>query len=320
MSIPTVSFVVMSYNHCAFIGDCIAGILQQDEAIDVEIIVVDDCSQDGTEERVRSFDDKRIVFVRHEKNTGHVQTAHDGFARVRGRFVARVDADDRHLPSFLARTVPLLEKNGDVVAVYGNSRMIDPLGELTSEFDQKTSELHGGRDRKWSAFLPLLERNFICAPTLIARREAWLETLPIPGHLAFSDWWCSLIMARRGDFCYVDEPLADYRVHPGNSHVSTAADGSEESSVLWVLDHIFAQAELAEWPEPKVTARNRVLACHYREFGRKYFGFRNARAARRCLARAFSLDPLAFDAASLRYLVASCVPRPGYEAFKKLIR
>ena len=73
-----------------------------------------------------------------------------------------------------------------------------------------------------------------CAPTTCGRREAWIRFLPIPEHLAFSDWYFSVNMAREYDFYYSNQVLADYRVHAENMHVRTILDRTAEKSITYV--------------------------------------------------------------------------------------
>src|SRR5207248_7397114 len=55
----------------------------------------------------------------------------------------------------------------------------------------------GGKDFKGCELVELLEENFICAPTVIARRECFLDQLPVPSHLSFHDWYLTLKIAQR---------------------------------------------------------------------------------------------------------------------------
>ena len=115
--------------------------------------------------------------------------------------------------------------------VYGDTSIIGPTGE---EHSPRCDRQHGGKDFKGCELIELLGWNFICAPTIIARRELLLRHLPIPPHLAFSDWYFTVNMARETEFYYVDSVIADYRVHSGNFHGRTILDKSEERSVLLV--------------------------------------------------------------------------------------
>src|SRR5437667_10156716 len=139
--------------------------------------------------------------IRHEQNEGHVKTISQGLRESRGQFVARIDPDDRYRPCFLREALPRLQSHPEVGFVYGDVALIDAQGNVNVE---RCDRVHGGKDYKGNEFITLLLENFVCAPTVIARREAWLQTLPVPPNLAFSDWYFNLMIARRHQFYYVD--------------------------------------------------------------------------------------------------------------------
>src|SRR5574342_226397 len=89
---PVVSFVVPSYNYGAYVGQTIASILAQDVDVPLEVVVVDDASTDDSVAVLEAFRDPRVRLWRHQRNAGHVVTINEGFARARGRFVARIDS------------------------------------------------------------------------------------------------------------------------------------------------------------------------------------------------------------------------------------
>jgi hypothetical protein len=192
-------------------------------------------------------------------------------------------------------------------------------GEITEE---RSDQVHGGQDFKGNELVRLLERNFICAPTIIARREAWQTALPAPQSLAFHDWYFTLSIARRYDFYYVDRVLADYRVHSGNLHTRIARDKSEERSIFWLLDRIYNQVEkTVELEAAKRRARRRVYGAHYLTLADKYFGFEMDADARRCYIQALRHRPqYVLRADVMRRLIGTFIGRKGYELSKSIVR
>jgi hypothetical protein len=202
--------------------------------------------------------------------------------------------------------------------VYGNADIIDAHGRPNGHSSMRP---HDG-DFTGSEFIPLLERNFVCAPTVAARRAVWMDALPVPHGLAFNDWYFTLMAARLGPFCYVDQTLADYRVHGANHHTTVSRNKSEERSVMWLLDRIFEHPEAdPALDAAKRAARRRIYAGHYLDFADKYFGFEMTDDARRCYLAAVRYRPsLATRSTVARRLLASLTSRKAYEGFKSVLR
>ncbi len=313
------SFVVPSYNYGRFLRDCIDSILNQEGGYELEVIVVDDASTDDSRTIIGSYSDPRVHAFFHEVNQGHVVTINEGFAHARGAYIARIDSDDRYRPHFLLRAIPVLEKNAEVGLVYGNISFLNERNEITA---QATDDVHQGKDFRGNEFIGLLKRNFVCAATVIARREAWEKALPIPQGLGFSDWYLNLQIARRYDFYYLNDILADYRIHPQNYHREIILNKTEEETVLKLLDRIFSEKETR--PELEILkrkAKRDIYAEQYLALADKYFGFKMDWDARRCYLQAIRFQPhYVFKNGLLRHLFGTLVGRWIYENFKSVIK
>lgn len=306
-----VSFFVQAYNTEAFVGECLASILEQRGGHDFDVLVIDDASTDRTAREIERFSDSRVEFRQHTHNKGAIATANEGYLSVTGDFVARVDSDDRLRPDFLDQTVPRLLEAPSRGLVYGDIATVDPGGRITRPGGLIHRE---GRPANGDEFLPLLLENFIPAPATMVRREALLPLLPIPSRFRFLDWYLTTGIAQRWECCYVDAVLADYRVHSGNMHRAMVLDRTGETTSLQILDRLFAEdvrrEEKARW-------RQRVYARHYLTYADKYFGFDMNADARRCYWQAIAHQPaLLLDAGVARRLAATIVGRTVYESAK----
>jgi glycosyltransferase involved in cell wall biosynthesis len=316
---PTISFVVPCYNYGRYLPDCLHGIFAQEEYQDFEIIAVDDGSQDDTRDVLRSFSDPRLRMIAHENNQGHIVTVNRGLQEACGRYVVRVDPDDRHRPDFLRQTVPKLEKHPEVGLVFGDVALIDETGKITQE---RSGSDFGSGDRKGNELTRIMEKNYICAPTVVARREAWMSAWPVPDGLAFNDWYFNVMLARRYQFYYVDQVLADYRVHSSNHHSRIVLDRTDERSVLWVLNKVYDERELDIALEgAKRRVRNRVYASQYLTLAEKYFGASMNADARRCYWQACRRQPqILLRPGVFRRFAASIAGRELYERGKRFLR
>jgi glycosyltransferase involved in cell wall biosynthesis len=316
---PQISFIVPCYNYARYLPDCLNSIFTQEGDFDFEVIVIDDASTDNTLEVIRSYTDPRIRVISHPVNMGHARTINEGLKEAGGEFIARIDPDDRYRPYYLSVVMEKFRSFPEVGMVYGDVAMINAAGEITAE---RCDREHGGGDFKGNEFVKLMEKNFICAPSVMARREAWLDALPAPEWLAFNDWYFTLMMARKCEFYYINQALADYRVHDSNHHNQIVVKKSEEPSIFWLLDQIFGETENSiELERQKRRARRHIYGAQYVDMAEKYFGCRYDVDARRCYLRAIRYRPVyAADLGVMRRLFATFIGRRVYETSKSYFK
>jgi glycosyltransferase involved in cell wall biosynthesis len=312
---PPISFVVPVYNMAAFVADCLNSILRQEGDHDYEVIVIDDASTDASVDVIARFDDPRIRLIRHRHNLGAARTISEGLAAARGNYVARIDADDRYRRHFLDRTVAVLDRHPDVGLVYGRVALIDVAGRIT---DPGTAGPQPNGDAKQDRFIDLLKRNDLPAPTVLGRREAWARGLPIPPKLMFNDWYLSLSIAERWPLYFVDDVIADYRVHANNMHNAMVRDRWGEPIIMDVLERFLGSpGREAE----KRQHRNEIYAAQYRQLADQYFGCGLFADARRCYWEALRRRPDQLARPEvLRRLFGTYVGRSGYERVKRVAK
>jgi len=278
----------------------------------MEVVVIDDASPDNSGELIAPYTaDDSVRFVQHEHNKGAIETWNEGFLMARGKYVARIDSDDRIRPGFLEKTVPMLEQHPGVGMVSGDIALIDGAGRITSPHNNVK---RGDQPVIGNELKAILKNNYIPAPTVLARREAWSLSVPMPGWLGFCDWYQSVQMALKWDFAYVDDVLADYRVHGGNMHSSMIRDRTGEQTTFRVINEVFNSAGQSFTRKE----RREILAENYRHYGDNYFGAGMMSDARRCYTRALyngcSLNPTA------RRWLGSLLPQALYANIKMFAR
>lgn len=127
-AVPTVSIIVPVYNAEKYIAATVKSALVQTFK-DVELILVDDGSTDGSAAICRSIDDPRVRYVR-QANGGVSRARNRGLAEARGRIVAFLDADDLWHEDKLAAHVAHLDSDPTLGVSYGNCQFIDADGAL----------------------------------------------------------------------------------------------------------------------------------------------------------------------------------------------
>ncbi len=313
---PKVSLLLTAYNFERYIEAAVRSLLEQDFDEPFEVIVVDDCSPDRTAEVVAAIKDPRLRLVRNEVNLGATESANRAFQYARGRYIARLDGDDRWLPHFLRETVQALDENPDVGLVYGDIHTIDEHDRV----DENSSIQRPDLPLKGIEFKALLERYYICAPTILARREAWNDGLPFPERFksGLGDWFVTLKIARKWPFLYLPKPLALYRVHSGGMHHHFIRDGSGERNMQAILQYFLYETDGQELSSAE---KSRLFARHYRLFGNGYMALQMDSDARRCYWKALRKHPAyAFDTGFLFPFFGSLIGQQAYNALKSLIK
>lgn len=128
---PTISVLMPVFNAQKDLRQAIDSILKQSFS-DFEFLIIDDGSTDQSVEIVESYTDPRIRFLRNPKNLGLVPTLNRGLSEARGKYIARMDADDISEPLRFESQAALLENNqADICG--GLFRIIDADGKVTGD-------------------------------------------------------------------------------------------------------------------------------------------------------------------------------------------
>lgn len=126
---PCLSVVMPAYNEEATIAEIVGRVMKIPHLL--ELVIVDDCSEDRTQDIARSLaeSDKRITYVRLEKNSGKTEALKKGFALTGGEIVIVQDADLEYDPDEIADVIaPIIGGHAD--AAFGSRFMIKKAARL----------------------------------------------------------------------------------------------------------------------------------------------------------------------------------------------
>lgn len=202
-SAPRISVVTPSFNQAAFIRDTIAGVLDQNYP-DLEYIVQDGGSTDGTVEILKSYGD-RLTHWESNGDTGQANAVNKGFRATSGEIMAYLNSDDLLTPGALNYVGNFFNRRPDVDVIYGHRILIDESG---LEIGRWVLPPHQGGVLRWADFVP--------QETLFWRRSIWEK---IGGGLDESfqfaaDWDLMLRFMEAGaKFVRVPRFLGAFRVH-----------------------------------------------------------------------------------------------------------
>jgi GT2 family glycosyltransferase/peptidoglycan/xylan/chitin deacetylase (PgdA/CDA1 family) len=205
---PEVTVVVPTRNRRRKLGVTLAGVLRQ-RAVSLEVVVVDDGSEDGTREAVLAIGDERIRVLRHPESRGVAAARNAGIDAARGAWVAFLDDDDLWAPDKLRRQLDAAQAAGTAFA-WAWAIHVDELGRPLLVDEGSAPEALADR---------LRARNVIPAgaSNLLVRREA-LEAAGgfRPELMHFADWDLWKRLAEAGVGTVVPQPLVAYVEHGQN--------------------------------------------------------------------------------------------------------
>lgn len=207
---PMVSAIIATYNRAYIVCEAIESILNQTYQ-DVEIIVVDDGSTDGTQQTLKRYGNRiRVVY---QENSGPAAAWNRGIRESRGRIVTFLGSDDIWLPTFLERQVALLQRAGDdIPCSLANSWLRFASGKGCTAF-QNVRLYPAQEEGIWLNVAEIFATRFVLFGQSVAIRRAALEKA---GGFDKSLWFLedydlALKLAVQGPWGFVREPLVVWR-------------------------------------------------------------------------------------------------------------
>ena len=204
-----ISVVIPAYNRERTIERAISGVLAQSYP-NLEVVVVDDASRDGTAARVEALEDPKVRLVRHEKNRGAAAARNTGVTQARGRLVAFQDSDDDWLVEKLARQAAHLAGLGPgYVATFCTK--IDYGCDQDRRYGRRlASVMPDPRETIESGDLHarLMRGNIIGPQTVLIAKAAFLAAGGFDERLRNNEDWDFFIrLAEQGPIGFLDDPL-----------------------------------------------------------------------------------------------------------------
>ena len=189
-----------SYNTAKYIAESVRSVMSQTYR-NWELIIVDDCSTDGTDEVVRPLlSDNRIRYLKNDTNSGAAVSRNRALKAAKGRWIAFLDSDDLWMPQKLEKQIRFMEKTGCHFS-YTNYEEIDaegrPAGIVVT--GPKRITRTGFYNYCWVGCLTVMYD---------ARQVGLVQIADIRKNNDYAIW---LKVCRRADCHLLDETLAKYR-------------------------------------------------------------------------------------------------------------
>lgn len=198
---PQVTVLMPAYNVEKYIAEAIDSILQQSFK-DFVLLVMDDCSTDGTASIVASYSDLRVRYEKNSTNLGLSDNLNKGFGLADTKYIARMDGDDIAHPQWLECNIDYLEAHPD----------IDLCGSCFQYFGTKSSEVFFPQQHDdimanmlfgCSIIVPVFRKEALQRHGLLVRSECF----PAEDYRFWAEW------IRVGKMHNIQKKLFRYRMH-----------------------------------------------------------------------------------------------------------
>jgi glycosyltransferase involved in cell wall biosynthesis len=281
---PRVSVFIASYNHASYLAECLDSILAQTYR-DIEIVVVDDGSTDGSmailEDYQNRFHGKVFVYTHPgHANKGISATCNLAISKTRGEYLAWTGSDDVWYADKLEQQVAQLDEFPEYGMVYSYAQFIDAEGtELNRLYGEDIT-----RDPN-----PVGRMIQSCHPpamTVVFKRECLDQVGLFDEGLIYSDWDLFVRIFSHWKVGFIHRPLAKYRMHASN--VSKKID--PQVDLQRIIDFTLIIQEKADSIQGAlVFPRN--LAILNLQLSFLFFCLGDQDRAEKCLKAAFEVDP-----------------------------
>lgn len=233
---PQWSVMIPVYNCIHYLPETLSSVLSQDPGVSfMEIVVVDDCSDDGNvQELVQTIAKHRVQYVRQERNVGSLKNFETCLNLARGEFVHLLHGDDYVMDGYYAKMTELFLTYPSAGAACCNIKYIDQNGGLLNH--QPKEQDFEGLLEDWLLKIAKRQRLQYCAVSV--RRKVYEHLGGFFGVHYGEDWEMWTRIAASYDFAYTPQSLACYRRHLDSISGRYLKSGENIRNIKWVINEI----------------------------------------------------------------------------------
>lgn len=240
-SAPLVSVICLCFNHREFVSDAIYSVLNQTYE-QVELIIVDDASTDGSQDEIRkTIKGLNVNFIALDSNVGNCTAFNIGFAASKGEYIIDLSADDLLLPSRIELGINDFSNADEKSGVhFSDAFLTDESGSvIKTHFERDASGNLTSEIPKGDIYNHLIVNYFICPPTMMIRRAVLEKLNGYDEDLKYEDFDFWIRSSRHFDYLFNKAPLVKKRIIR-NSHAQSQNEffNAHQASTLAVCQKI----------------------------------------------------------------------------------
>lgn len=209
MTTPPVSVCMATYNGLPYVSEQLRSILNQLREED-EVVIVDDCSSDGTLQYLKTILDRRLRILANDVNIGHVRTFERTLREARNDIVLLTDQDDVWLPHHRDTLAAASARYGLAVSNFDYLNDAQPA----ARYDRLTD--HDRPSVAATLGKILFGRSPYFGCVMAIRRDVLQLALPIPTYVEAHDIWIAIVALMNRKICHVESATTLRRIHASN--------------------------------------------------------------------------------------------------------
>jgi glycosyltransferase involved in cell wall biosynthesis len=209
---PLVSVIIPAYNREKTISYCLDSVLNQTYT-NLEVLIVDDCSTDGTIKMIESYNDNRIKIIKLDKNSGAQAARNKGIREAKANWIAFLDSDDEWFLDKIERQINIIKQHNwdPFLVLHSDAIRYNTITNTKKEFGIK--KINGK-----NVYKDLLIGPAPFFPTMLTSKRA-LESINyldenVP---SYQEWDTSIRLAEKCEFIFLKEPTFLYYFHSGET-------------------------------------------------------------------------------------------------------
>lgn len=277
---PFFSIIIPTYNRAAFIEATLQSVLRQSYT-HYEIIVVDNCSTDNTEEVLRPYiADGKINFIKHEQNFERARSRNTGMSAARGDFVTFLDSDDFMYSQNLADAAEFARSHAESLCFHNLYELVDSKGNRIYRFKLPSLD---------NQIAAIAQGNFMTCIGDFIHRDIYqnyrFDTFPALTGLEDWEFWLRVLADHKVSRI---EKVNSGILHHGQRSVNNQSLESIRVGYDYLFKKIAEDAHLSKIYGPylkRIQANSFIYMAILAHTGRMY------KQARRFLSQAVSSDP-----------------------------
>lgn len=210
---PLVTIIALCYNHERFVAECLQSIINQTYQ-NIEVIVVDDFSNDESRERMLAFSQNKmnIKWIFNKNNVGNCHSFNQALKIAKGKYIIDLSTDDVLKPNRIEEQMKKFEESdNNVGVVFSDAEYIDEYSNWLGIFYKKNQRIPEGNIYEY-----ILKKSFIMPSSMMIRKSILDKLGGYDENLSYEDYDFWVRSSRIYEYAYVPQILVQQRILNGS--------------------------------------------------------------------------------------------------------